>query len=88
MEFKENLKEIRKSKGLKQKDICQALHVSYNCYASWEQGRTQPDINNIRRLCAIFDVSADYLLCLENEEGISLRENFLPSDIIPNKNQK
>ncbi|MBD5086565.1 MAG: helix-turn-helix transcriptional regulator [Clostridiales bacterium] len=88
MEFNKNLKEIRKSKGLTQKDICEKLQVSNNCYASWEQGRTQPDINSIRKLCAIFDVSADYLLGLENEEGISLRENFLPSDIIPNKNQK
>ncbi len=78
MEFNENLKEIRISKGFTQKDICKILQVSNNCYASWEQGRTQPDINNLRRLCAIFDVSADYLLCLENEEGISLRETFLP----------
>ena len=80
MNFGSNLKEIRKSKGLTQKDVCKLLQVSHNCYASWEQGRTQPDINNLCRLCAIFDISADYLLCLENEAGVSCREDFLPNN--------
>lgn len=50
-----------------QKDVYTALQVSPNCYASWEQGRTQPDIENIKKLCAIFEVSADYLLGLEDK---------------------
>lgn len=62
MKFSDRLKEIRKECGMTQKDVYTKLQVSPNCYASWEQGRTQPDIENIRRLCAIFDVSADYLL--------------------------
>ena len=33
---------------------------------SWEQGRTEPDIKTIVKLCKIFDVSADYLLGLED----------------------
>ena len=45
-----------------QKDVYTLLQVSPNCYASREQGRTQPDIESIKKLCIIFDVSADYLL--------------------------
>ena len=66
MNFNERLKEIRKSCLLTQKDVYMQLKVSPNCYASWEQGRTQPDIDNIVRLCKIFGVSADYLLGLED----------------------
>lgn len=49
-----------------QKDVYTQLRVSPNCYASWEQGRTQPDIENIICLCKIFGVSSDYLLGLED----------------------
>ena len=67
MKFNERLKEIRRDSGLIQKDVYTLLQVSPNCYASWEQGRTQPDIESIKKLCRIFDVSADYLLGLEDE---------------------
>ncbi|MCM1233867.1 MAG: helix-turn-helix domain-containing protein [Ruminococcus flavefaciens] len=66
MRFNEKLKEVRHECGFTQKDIYTRLQVSPNCYASWEQGRTQPDIESIKRLCKIFDVSADYLLGLED----------------------
>lgn len=62
MEFKKRLKEIRIEKNMTQKKVCEILGVSLNCYASWEQGRTQPDIDTIKKLCEIFSVTADYLL--------------------------
>lgn len=67
MKFNEILREVRRESGMTQKDVYTALQVSPNCYASWEQGRTQPDIENIKKLCAIFEVSADYLLGLEDK---------------------
>ena len=69
MKFNEKLKIIRKEKGYTQKDIYTILKVSPNCYASWEQGRTQPDIEHIKELCVIFDISADFLLGLEDDAG-------------------
>ena len=53
-----------------QKDVYLLLGVSPNCYASWEQGRTQPDVGNIKRLCKIFGVTSDHLLGIEDEYGI------------------
>ena len=79
MKFNERLKIIRKEKGFIQKDIYTILRVSPNCYASWEQGRTQPDIETIKKLCLILDVSADYLIGLENEDG-SRSEEFIYND--------
>ena len=68
-EFKDILKSIRKERGMTQRDVYELLNISANGYASWEQGRTEPDINTIKKLCKIFDVSADYLLGLEDESG-------------------
>ncbi len=71
-EFKDILKSIRKERGMTQRDVYELLNISANGYASWEQGRTEPDINTIKKLCKIFDVSADYLLGLEDESGAKL----------------
>lgn len=68
MSFNEILREVRRECKMTQKDVYLKLQVSPNCYASWEQGRTQPDIESIKKLCAIFDVSADYLLGIEKDK--------------------
>lgn len=73
MEFKDILKSIRKERGMTQKDVYELLNMSANGYASWEQGRTEPDIKSIKKLCKIFEVSADYLLGLEDEMGKKLQ---------------
>lgn len=77
MKFKDSLKDIRKGQGFTQKDVYTKLGVSPNCYASWEQGRTQPDIDSIKKLCVIFDVSADWLLGLDDKEELEAVKNSL-----------
>ena len=57
-----NLKNVRKYSGLTQKDIAQKLGVVESCYANWEQGRTEPNIDALRRLAIIFDVTLDELI--------------------------
>lgn len=66
MNFNQHLKEIRVQAKLTQKDVYTKLNISPNGYASWEQGRTEPSIQHICALCKLFEVSADYLLGLEN----------------------
>jgi transcriptional regulator with XRE-family HTH domain len=39
--------------------------MSKTGYASWEQGLSQPSIEQLKLLCNIFEVSADYLIGLE-----------------------
>ncbi len=60
--FCENLKEIRKCCGLTQKQVATALSVVESCYANWEQGRTEPNIDSLRKLGEIFHVSLDDLI--------------------------
>ena len=60
--FCENLKSIRKEKGLSQKQIALKLGVVESCYANWEQGRTEPSISMLRKLCEIFMINIDELI--------------------------
>ena len=66
MKFNERLKTIRLECGKTQKEVYTALGLSPNGYASYEQGRTEPCIDTLIKLCKIFEVSADYLLGIED----------------------
>ena len=48
-------------------EIAKLLSISHVSYLRWEQGKTQPSIDSIIRLCKIFNVSADYLLGIEDK---------------------
>lgn len=65
MEFSERLKTIRKDCNMTQRDVYEKLNMSPNGYASYEQGRTEPNIETIKQLCRIFGVSADTLLDID-----------------------
>lgn len=66
MDFAQRLKNIRKESNLTQKQVYEKLGISANGYASYEQGRTEPSVSTLIALCKLFDVSADYLLGLED----------------------
>ena len=66
MKFNERLKAIRKECGLTQRDVYLKLNMSPNGYASYEQGRTEPSVDTLVKLCQIFDVSAYVLLGLKD----------------------
>ena len=65
MKFCERLKMIRIECGLTQRQVYEILNISPNGYASYEQGRTEPNIDTLKKLCSIFNVSADYLLGID-----------------------
>lgn len=70
MSFKDKLKELRKSKEMTQTQVANLLNMSKTGYASWEQGLSQPSIEQLKLLCSFFEVSADYLIGIEDENGI------------------
>lgn len=60
--FCKNLKDARKIANLTQKEVADKLGVVESCYANWEQGRTEPNIFMLRKLCEILDISLDELI--------------------------
>ena len=70
MEYKigKKIAEIRKENGMTQKQLAAMLNKSETGFASWEQGLSEPSVNDLRLLCKIFQCSADYLLGLEDDE--------------------
>lgn len=67
--FIERLKELRTEKGLSQKELGQILNTTNSSVCVWERGRSEPNLDTVAQLARYFDVSADYLLGLEDESG-------------------
>ena len=45
--FCKNLKSIRKDKNFTQKQVANILGVVESCYANWEQGKLEPNIDTL-----------------------------------------
>jgi len=58
----ENLRRIRVSKGLSQRETAKQLQISQQRYNQYETGKRQPDNNTLSMIADFFDCSTDYLL--------------------------
>lgn len=65
-QIKDRLKEWRNQRGLKQRDVAEALNVNVGLVGSWECGRQKVPDYRIDQICTKFGVSRDWL---ERGEG-------------------
>ena len=65
--FKERLKELRLDKGLRLKDVADAINLSIRAISNYEQGIREPSLSILKDLCKFFNVSSDYLIGLTDE---------------------
>lgn len=56
------IKDIRNNKGMKQEECANKLGISRAALSSYENGSRTMDIDILYKFCALFDVSADYIL--------------------------
>ncbi|MED5884659.1 helix-turn-helix transcriptional regulator [Streptococcus anginosus] len=59
------LKELRKEKKLTQTELASKLDIGQSAYAKWENGRTEPTLENIVKLSKILDTTTDELLGID-----------------------
>lgn len=64
--FNLRLKEIRKDAGLSQAEVAGEAGITASAYANYEQGLREPSLEVLAKICSVLDVSADYLLGLED----------------------
>ncbi|WP_414632829.1 helix-turn-helix domain-containing protein [Clostridium sp. UBA5712] len=82
MNFKENLKKLRKEKNISQEQLAEKLNISRQAISKWESGKAYPDIDNLILLRDIFNVSLDELIVNEKadkEKSIN-QEEYVSSD--------
>ena len=60
--FSERLKELRKERGLKQREIAEICALKVRSYQQYEYEETYPTVPGLIFLADYFEVSTDYLL--------------------------
>ena len=63
--FEENLKKLRKEKGLSQQEVALRLHVVRQTVSKWEQGLSVPDADLLVKLADVLEIDVSHLLCGE-----------------------
>lgn len=74
MELGEKLQQLRKSRGMTQEELAEALFVSRTAISKWESGRGYPSIDSLKALSAFFSVSVDDLLSAEKLMDIAEKD--------------
>ena len=68
------LKECRKNKGLTQYDASKIIGVARTTYADYENGKIQPPIDKIRKICDWLDMPLDKLMNIEYADYSELNQ--------------
>lgn len=60
------IKELRLSHKWRQVDLAERLRIAKTVVSRYENEQLDLSTETIRALCAVFDVTADYLLCISD----------------------
>lgn len=78
LDFARRLRELRIPRGFRTaRSLARALEIDENRYTRYERAEVEPDLDMIRRICTLLDVSPNDLLCNSNENGHGGNEHHL-----------
>ena len=68
MIYSQRIRNLREDKDLKQKDIAMILNTTQQYYGQYETGKRPLPIEHLITICRYYNISADYILGLTNEQ--------------------
>lgn len=72
-EIGERIRELRLRTGMSQKDLSKKLNITRNSIIYWENGSSIPSTEYIIAMAKLFNVTSDYILCLDDDSSIVIR---------------
>ena len=76
------LRDLRNEKSISQRKMGDIFNVSQATYNNWEQGNTQPSIEQLIESARFFGVSVDFLIGNTDDEGYVKIQEVLSRDDI------
>ena len=58
----ENIRFLRKKKGWTQEKFSQKIGIKRSLVGAYEEGRSDPRLNNLLKMCDVFSISLDNIL--------------------------
>lgn len=82
MEFKDHFLKLRERRGLSQQEVAEQLNVTRQAVSRWERGETTPNVDTLKQISRLMDVSLNTLLGCPRELycqscGMPLEDEFL-----------
>lgn len=68
------LRELRKIRNLKQKQVADLIHIHASMISAYENGLKNPSYNTLIKLSRLYGVTVDYLIGSETVKGDILSE--------------
>ena len=65
--FKHRIIEARKENNLSQRQVAEKLKISKSTIASYETGRTEPDLETLGKIAKLYCHTVDYFLGLADD---------------------
>ena len=65
--FSERIKQLRNDRS--QQDVADSIGVTKNKWSTWELGKYEPDLETLTLICEKFNVSADWILGLQDVQA-------------------
>ncbi len=65
--YGERLRQARKKKHLSQVSVGMKLNTTHATISRYENEKLEPSLDTLKALCKLYNVSADYILGLDNE---------------------
>lgn len=62
MSFGDKLIKLRKKEGMSQEELGEKLGVTRQTVSKWELGQTTPEMDKLRDISTLFDISVNYLM--------------------------
>ncbi|EOI6521032.1 helix-turn-helix domain-containing protein [Enterococcus faecalis] len=72
MAFSDKLKKLRMKKGMKQSELAAILHLRQSSISDYENNRSTPNPETIKKIAEYFNVSANYLLDISDKNDTKL----------------
>ena len=69
MDYRTRLRNVREDRDYTQAEIGRVLQKTQQCYNHIEVGRAELKIDDLIALCRFYDLSADYLIGLTEQES-------------------
>ena len=65
MGLADNIKKLREDRGLRQKEVANALDIGYSNYNKIENGNREISVKELQRLAGFYNISVDQVLNLD-----------------------
>ena len=83
MTIADRIQSLRKSKGMSQEELADAVGVSRQAVSKWESEQATPDLDKVVIMSDVFEVTTDYLL--KGIEPVKTDDHKTMADVLDQK---